>query len=174
MSADKKFFLFPLFLFFLFVIAGCGGSSNLIAGPPQGQFTNASLSGAYAFTATGTNSGGFFTLAGSLQANGSGMITGGVEDINSPGTGVIRTNVAITGTYTVRADGRTMASLVPAAGSGLNTINLDFVLLSGQSGLLVRFDNAATASGTIDLQNSGAFSNSTLAGAFAFNLSGID
>ncbi len=174
MAVNNKFFFLPLFLLLLMVIAGCGGSSNLIAGPPQGQFTNASLNGTYTFTATGTNSGGFFTLAGSLQANGSGMITGGVEDINSPGTGVIRTNVAITGTYTVRADGRTMASLIPAASSGLNTINLDFVLLSSQSGLLVRFDNAATASGTIDLQNSGAFSNGALAGPFAFNLSGID
>jgi hypothetical protein len=48
------------------------------------------------------------------------------------------------------------------------------VLLSSQSGLVVRFDNAATASGTIDLQNSSAFSNTALAGSLAFNLSGVD
>ena len=174
MYSYKPFFRWVLFLTSVAVLAGCGGGNNQIAPPAQGNFTNASLSGSYAFAVTGTNSGGFFALAGSLQANGSGTITGGAEDINSPGTAVVRTNVGITGTYTVRADGRTTATLIPAAGSGLNNIVLDFVLLSSQSGLVVRFDNAATASGTIDLQNSGAFSNSALAGSLAFNLSGVD
>jgi hypothetical protein len=174
MYSYKSFFQWVLLLTSVAVLAGCGGGSNQIAPPAKGNFTNASLSGSYAFAVTGTNSGGFFALAGSLQANGNGTITGGVEDINSPGTAVVRTNVGITGTYTVRADGRTTATLIPAAGSGLNNITLDFVLLSSQSGLVVRFDNAATASGTIDLENSGAFSNAALAGALAFNLSGVD
>src|SRR5579859_434841 len=173
MHSYKTFFGWVLLLASVAMIAGCGGS-NQLASPPKGNFTNANLSGTYAFAVTGTNSGGFFTLAGSLQANGSGTITGGVEDINSPGTGVVLTNVGVTGTYTVRADGRTTATLIPAAGSGLNNITLDFVLLSSQSGLVVRFDTAATASGTIDLQNSNAFSNTALSGSLAFNLSGVD
>src|SRR5260370_18288051 len=105
MFTNRKLFFFS-FLLLMDVMTGCGGSSSQLAGPPQGGFTNASLSGSYAFAVTGTNSGGFFTLAGSFQANGSGALTGGVEDINSPGTGVGPTNVVLTCSYTVPADGR--------------------------------------------------------------------
>ncbi|HWX56006.1 MAG TPA: hypothetical protein VN176_15565 [Verrucomicrobiae bacterium] len=158
----------------LVVLCGCGGGSNQVAPPPVGGFTNASLNGTYAFAVSGTNAGGFFTLAGSLQANGSGMITGGMEDVNSPGTGLLATNIAITGTYSVRADGRTTATIIPAAGSGFNNVNLDFVLLTSQHGLVVRFDNNASASGSIDQQTSSAFNLASLAGSFAFNIFGID
>ena len=81
-------------------------------------------------------------------------------------------SVAITAsTYTVGADGRGVATLNSGAGS----IGLDFVLLSsGQRGLVIRFDNGASASGTLDRQDSTAFAPSALTGQFAFNLSGVD
>lgn len=162
------FYRFGAFVMFGWVLAlaGCGGA--VFAPPPVGTFSNASLKGAYAFAFTGTNTFGFFSIAGSLQADGNGNITAGVEDVNSA-SGVF-TNVAITGNYSVGADGRGTATL----NSSLNPVNIDFVLLSAQHALVIRFDNNATASGTMDLQDSSAFSVTALQGAFAFGLSGID
>src|SRR5262249_4510543 len=118
-----------------------------------------------------TNGGGFFTMAGSFQANGSGNITGGTLDINSPGTVGVLTNLPLTGTYIVHADGRGAATLNP---SGSNSVNLDFVLLSSQHGALIRFDGNATASGSLDIRTASAFNLASLAGTFVFNISGAD
>src|SRR5262249_2282204 len=86
-------------------LVGCGSDGRL-APPAQGGFTNGSVNGFYAFTLSGTNAGGVFAVAGGFHANGSGVITSGVEDINSPGTVGVLANQPITGTYAVRADGR--------------------------------------------------------------------
>ena len=168
--------LLPLFLatLSLTILAGCG-APNSNAGSPHGNFTNSNLSGAYAFAFSGSNvvTGVFFTMAGSLQANGSGTITGGTIDINSPGSAVpILTNASVTGTYIVHPDGRGFATLM-AAGAP-NNVNIDFVLFSNQHAAVVRFDNFATASGSLDMQTSSAFNLAALAGNFVFNISGTD
>ncbi len=152
----------------LAALAGCGGGGTVFSPPPTGNFSNASLKGTYAFASSGTNSFGFFSIAGSLQADGNGNITGGMEDVDSA-SGVFPA-VAITGTYSISGDGRGTATL----NSALNPINIAFVLLSSQHGLVVRFDNFATASGSIDLQDATAFSNAALQGGFAFTLFGAD
>jgi hypothetical protein len=164
----------PLFsivvLFFLMVVAGCGGGGGSIATPAKAGFTNANLNGTYSFSVTGSNAGGFFAFAGTLQANGSGTITGGTIDVNSPGTLATPSNTSLSGTYNVLSDGRTIVNLTTSLGN----FTLVAVLLSNSNGLVIRFDNNATASGSLDLQNSGAFSTAALAGSFAFNLSGIN
>ena len=162
--------LFVVVLFFLAVMAGCGGG-NQVTTPAQEGFTNSNLNGTYSFSATGENANsvvGFYTLAGSLQANGSGTITGGTLDLNVPGTTPI--SASISGTYNVLSDGRTQVSITAA---GL-TFAFQMVLLSNSTGLVISFDNTDTASGSLDLQNSSAFSLASLAGSFAFNLSGIN
>ena len=162
-----------LVLSLLAILSSCGGVNHLTNGqgpaPVSGSYTNANLNGSYAFLIRGTNTA-FFSVAGTFQANGAGMITSGTEDINSPGTSVLMNNVAITGTYAVLADGRTTASITSAAGNFV----LDFILLSNQHGLAMRFNNNATASGSIDLQDSTAFSAAALQGSFAFSLLGSD
>lgn len=165
---------FPLFLALtvaLVVIPGCGGSGSITFPAPQGTFTNANLSGAFAFSYTGNDAGGFLAVAGSFVADGAGKITSGNQDINS-GVLTAPVSVPITGTYVVRADGRGTANLTSPAPVGATT--LDFVIVSGGHALVTRFDKNATGSGTIDQQNNAAFSNAALAGAFAFSLSGID
>jgi hypothetical protein len=168
MAVNQRFSLFVVaFSIVIFFLTGCGGSNSLSFPPPQGGFTNANLTGAFAFSYTGTD-GGFLAVAGSFQADGNGNITSGMEDINS-GLG-IATNAAVSGTYTVRADGRGSATLKSPAGDTV----IDFVLVSGGHALVTRFDSNATGSGTIDQQTSSAFSNTALAGQFAFSLTGID
>jgi hypothetical protein len=168
MQANKRFSLFLALAVALVIITGCGGGSSLSFPPPVGSFTNANLSGPFAFSYTGSDASGFLAVAGSFVADGAGNLTSGTQDINS-GLGV-RTNAAITGTYVVRADGRGTANLNSPAG---NT-TLDFVIVASGHALVTRFDNRATGSGTIDQQTSSAFSNAVLAGPFAFSLSGID
>src|SRR5262249_30252685 len=148
---------------------GCADAKT-IAGPPTGNFSNASLNGQFAFTLSGTNGGGPFAVAGQFQANGAGQITSGTEDINSPGTVGVLINQPLTGTYTVRADGRGTAKIT----SGSTTFNLAFVLINTSTGLVIRFQGTGTASGTLDLMNAAAANLTTLAGTFAFNVSGAD
>lgn len=160
-----------------FLLSSCGGSSAKFAPTPTGGFTNASLSGSYAFEFSGTNfaSGGLFggssfeAIAGSFQADGNGNITSGLEDVN--GAGATFSSVPFTGTYTISADGRGTATLNSAS---LNPIDIAFVLTSNQHALIVRFDSFATASGSMDQQDPAALTNATLQQPFAFNLSGSD
>lgn len=167
----KHFFAGLFSLLALLALSGCGGSS---VQPPPGPppvvtFTNASLSGSYVVTANGTNSAGAYTLMSILQADGNGNITSGHTFYNS--SKLSFGNFSATGTYTVGADGRTSVNLTA---DFLGTVTLDLVLLSAQHGLVVRFDNAATASGSLDKQDSSAFSPAAIAGTYVFNLQGTD
>jgi hypothetical protein len=168
MPVNKRFPLSIAIAIALLTIAGCGGGNSVNFPPPQGGFTNANLNGSFAFSYTGSDAGGFLAVAGSFAADGAGHITSGTQDINS-GVG-ISTNVPVSGTYLVRADGRGTITLNSSAG----TSTLDFVIVAGGHALVTRFDNRATGSGTIDQQTSSVFSNAALAGSFAFTLSGID
>jgi hypothetical protein len=168
MPANSRFLLYVATTIALIAMAGCGGGASLSFPAPQGTFTNASLTGPFAFSYTGSD-GGFLAVAGSFQADGAGHITAGTQDINS-GLGIV-TNTPVTGTYTVRADGRGSITLNSTA---TGTSTLDFVLVANGHALVIRFDASATGSGTIDQQTTSAFSNAALAGSFAFSLAGID
>jgi hypothetical protein len=168
MPVNSRFLLYVATTIALIAMAGCGGAS-LSFPPPQGSFTNANLTGPFAFSYTGSD-GGFLAVAGSFQADGAGHITAGTQDINSIVSGIV-TNTPVTGTYTVRADGRGSITLNSAA---TGTSTLDFVLVANGHALVIRFDANATGSGTIDQQTTSAFSNAALAGSFAFSLAGVD
>lgn len=151
-----------------------GGTVTLTASSPNGtataasvtatiQFANASLSGAYvfAFSAVTSNYAG---EAGVVTLDGKGAITGGEFDTGSNGG----TPLAITGgTYSVGTDGRASATLQTAAG----TINWTLVLADSTRAFALR-DNASkvSASGLLQLQYPAQFA--TLAGNYAFQLSG--
>src|ERR1700687_5961401 len=161
----------PMILSMLAVLAGCSSTSSTPeTPPPSGNFSNSSFNGTYAFSAAGTgSSGAFFSLAGSLQASGSGTITGGTLDLNDANSSTPLTGVAITGgTYSVTSDGRGQATLNTAQG----TAGLDFVLLSSSHAMVTRYDNNGTGGGSMDLQKS--VTQAQLAGAYAFNFGGLD
>lgn len=169
MPANKHFLVYISLMAALVAIIGCGSGSSLSFPAPQGGFTNSSFNGSFAFSYSGQDpSGVFIASAGSLQADGAGHVTG-TEDINDGF--VVASNVAITGTYTVRADGRGTISINSNASAAATT--LDFVLVAGGHALVTRFDGV-TGSGTIDQETTSAFSNAALAETFAFSFSGID
>ncbi len=133
------------------------GSTEALIG-----FSALSLNGHYAFSFTGADIDGEFLAAGSLQADGNGHISNGVEDFNG-GTGVTP-NIAFSGSYTIGIDGRGSATL-----STGDTVK--FVLTASGNAVIIQFDNFAVASGTVNQQDASAFHNPQ--GNFAFQLSGL-
>src|SRR5712692_4406355 len=151
-------------------MAACGGSGSFTPPPPPGNgpFSNASLSGSYAFTMTGNDANGFFFMrAGSLVADGKGNFTG-IEDVNS-GQGLF-TAIAFNGTYTVGGDGRGTLTANP---NTTRTTTYRLTVVSNTSVLIIQNDSFSTASGNLTAQNTAAF-NSGLGGDYAFDFSGVD
>lgn len=162
---------FPIILSILSVLAGCSSNRSPSATPPpSGNFTKSNFNGTYTFSTSGTGSTGvFFTLAGSLLADGNGRITGGTLDLNDASVSTTLPEVVITGgNYSVTPDGRGQITLNTAQFS----IGLDFVLLSNSHAMVTRYDNSGTGGGSMDLQSN--VTQAQLAGSYAFNLGGID
>lgn len=130
-------------------------------------FASAALNGQYAFSFKGLDANGLFYIAGSFNADGSGNITNGIEDLND-GTGVYP-SLSFTGTYSVGADGNGSASLMSSRG----TANLGFVLVSSDKALVMEFDTSANGSGSIQKQDGSSFLNSALVGGYSFGFDGI-
>jgi hypothetical protein len=158
----------PIILSGMAMLAGCGSNSVSAAPPPSGSFSASSLSGTYVFSAQGSDSSGvFFSLVGTLTANGSGGITGGTLDLNDPEVGVAPGTAISGGSYKITSDGRGIATL----NTSLGAFGLDFVLLSSSHGLVTEYDSSASGSGSLDLQS--AVTQSQIAGSYAFSLTGI-
>lgn len=140
-------------------------------------FSNASLSGQYAFSYSGQDGKGPLLVAGGFTANSSAGSISGVEDYNSTAQTPVPAS-PVSGTFSVNPDGSATATLTDAAAGGSETWNLALVSSpQGQASpraLLVRFDKTATGSGEADLQNSTDFALSAFNGNYAFNLSGSD
>lgn len=137
------------------------GSVNILV-----QFSNASLSGAYAFGFTGQSGGKFFAETGSVSFDGAGNVRGGTEDVDQGASAT----VAITGgTYTVGVDGRGSAVIQTANGP----VNWQFVLANHGRGVATRFDAAVTASGSFDLQDPRQFTLASVRGGYALLTSGV-
>jgi hypothetical protein len=153
--------------------AACGGSRTPVGGPPPptGNFSNANLKGQYAFLMSGTEicSGlsSFFTRAGSFTADGSGHITGGLEDVNVC-TGVFTLQFT-NSTYSITADGRGTLSLTNSTG----TTNYSITLSSAAGGVIAQTDVNLAASGSFQRQNVAAFSDLAITGGYVFDFNGI-
>ena len=154
---------------------GCGsygGSPTLIN--PKGNFSNASLNGAYVYEIHGasqSNLGNFspYREVGVFIADGQGNIgksTPGSDDASFSANGV-----GVTGTYTVAQDGTGSITMT----SQLGTINLALTMVSNAKAYLMEADGIGTtglgvnAVGVAESQASGAAST-TPTGAFAFRI----
>jgi hypothetical protein len=132
-------------------------------------FSAATLSGQYTFSYVGEDAGGFLAVAGTFTVNGSGLITTGLEDVNSAATGILE-NTITGGSLAVGPDGRATATVTTAQG----TVTWQVTIISEQHALLVRFDSTATGSGTIDQATPADFSVTSIANNYSFGISGID
>jgi hypothetical protein len=143
-------------------------------------FSNNSLNGSYAFSYSGSDQDGPLAVAGRFTANSASGGISVLEDYNSPGSSTLALALSLSGTYQVNPDGSGSATFTnPATIAGTEV--WQFTLAAGNSGgasqhaQLVRFDNTATGSGTIDLQNTAEVSSlSSISGNYVFGLSGSD
>jgi len=132
------------------------------------SFSNASLSGGYAFGADGDDSttglDGLKTV-GRFNGDGGGNLTAGALDTNADGTPA--SNVSFTGMYNIASNGRGTASETSS------TVPLIFYLVSPSRGFFLVNDATVVEDGTFDAQT-GTFSNSSMNGQYAFNMDGFD
>jgi hypothetical protein len=128
------------------------------------------LSGQYAVYLTGFDASGPAGMLGSFTADGTGKITGGIEDTNST-TGIHTALPVVTATsfYSVGSDQRGCLTLTTSQGTRVFHIALGMLTNSvSTQGRLIEFDNTGTnISGTFQLQQSSAFSNTKVAGNYA-------
>jgi hypothetical protein len=161
----------------LWATACGGGGSTPPPPPPNNGFSNNNLAGQYAFYMSGedgsTGEGEPYARVGSFTANGSGVITGGVEDVNLIFSGEGVNEFTITGgSYTVNSDGTGSLTLIDSTGS----LTFAITLTSSTGGYIVDFptDGLSTASGAFTLQNANSFALSAVTGSYAFDFSGVD
>ena len=137
-------------------------------------YSDASLTGPFAFSYVGNNSLGYIAAAGSLVADGNGKITSGLFD-STGFLGGPSGAVSFTGTYAVGGDGR--GSIVFTGGAGGTAgITIQFVLTNNQHAYITRFNAGTTGTGAMDQQNLNDLttSPSVISGPYVFEFTGSD
>jgi hypothetical protein len=172
MSLRNRFVL-VLVAVTLAVLLGCGSGAHNPVPPPSGGFSDTDFNGTYTFSVSGQDANGIFAMAGSLVACGcsAGTIssgTVGLEDITGAAPG---STIGSNSTYSISTDGRGSARLMITTTAGALEVDLDFVLTSSSHGLIIRYDDNGTGSGTIDLQPNAV---SLAATTYSFMLTGSD
>jgi hypothetical protein len=146
-------------------VTGSGRAELQATGP----FSTASLSGGYAFGSRGdTNFLDSVRTVGRFTAGGDGTISAGEYD--SMQDGVSSADIAFTGTYTMAASGRGTVTLMPSSGGTTQEI---FWMVSPSRAFFLVDDANTFQDGTVDLQQSGPFTNASMNGQFAFLMGGF-
>jgi len=104
---------------------------------------------------------------GSFTADGNGHITAALEDVTDAGS--LPQLVQFTGgSYSIQANGRGTLTLVSATGG----LQMSIALNSGNAGVMIQIDLNATSSGSFTRQTPAAFTQTAIAGPYAFDISG--
>ncbi len=138
---------------------GNGGGFGSGGGGGTGSFTNASLSGQYAYQLKGyavssTLAQSPFREAGVFTADGNGHITGGKDDVAAGGSPFADTTVS--GAYQVNSNGLTAVVLNFASGA---SSTFEIALSNGPQFYMIETDAGFTSSGTIQKQDTSTFAN---------------
>ncbi len=174
-AMNRLFFVSALIVGSVAAACGGGGNNTPTPPPPTGNFSNASLTGTYAFSMTGTDLNGFsISRLGSFTADGQGNITAAIEDVNDGGSNsTFLFTAAPASTYSIAANGKgTLTLSHPDVNNPAVADNFVFsvALDSTSSGLMVETDGFSTMSGNFHLQNI----SSAFATAYAFDFAGVD
>jgi len=143
-----------------------------------GTFTNASLSGPFAFGSKGdtnTSGAGGTNTVGAFVADGTGNITSGAYDYVQDGT--VGSVQSLSGTYSVtNANGRITIAMSPIQANPVaaNPISDVGYLVSPTRIFFLENESTKVEDGTADQQTGTSFSNSSLNGQFAFVTGGYD
>jgi hypothetical protein len=150
-----------------------------------GTASKASLKGQYAFFITAptgnrkvpSGNWGTTSFLGSVTLDGNGNVTGGVEDLISPGffdiaDPILATNSNPMSFYTVDPSGH---GTMQFKTFNNETLDFSFVLISSSHALIIEADGNP-GSGTMDLQHPTAtgFAASQITGGYSFTMTGTD
>jgi hypothetical protein len=144
------------------------GSGTIDKQDPSAFSANA-LKGNYAFAFDGVDGSGF-TLSWVGTVNlASGSVSSGQSDLNDSGTVLAKT---ITGGSLIAPDsnGRGTGAIDFAA----VTFNYAYYVVSASKLVFIQVDNQDRVVGTAELQSGQSFSSTSLAGAYAFSLGGVN
>jgi hypothetical protein len=132
-------------------------------------FTNASLTGSYAFGSTGDSTNAdVVNTVGAFVANGNQKVTAG--SVDSVFDGSVSSNLLVTdGDYTISGDGFGSFSLITSQG----TLQQNIWMVSPSRAFFIAIDGINAEDGTIDLQ-SGNFTAASLTNQAAFFMDGFD
>ncbi len=160
-----------------------------------GSGSESSLKGQYAFLAQGFFQGsgpdafiglggtrGVVAITGSFTADGTGKITGGEEDINTPSTEQTLVTIdSARSSYSVGSDHRGCMALAVSGGGtayfrfALGALNSNLIATAGR---VIEFDDTTgtgmRAGGAIRLQDPTSFTASQFKGTYAIGLVGAD
>jgi hypothetical protein len=131
-------------------------------------FSDATLNGQYSFLLTGDDSISTFLGVGSFTADGQGGVSNGIEDLNSS-TGYLP-KLALSGSYTVDADGRGTLELKTTRG----TVDFSLIVISSSRARFVEFNTSSNGEGLLLQRDPTAFSAAALSGDYAFGFGGSD
>jgi len=125
-------------------LAACGGGGG-------NHFLVSNLKGTYTFYANGHDSNGYpVCIAGSIDLDGNGNVTGGEQDYFDAESGNEYPADAVTGgTITIGSDGRGTLTVTPTSAP---SETYSVVQVNAKHLLVTEFDSNATSGGSMDLQ----------------------
>ncbi|HKX58020.1 MAG TPA: hypothetical protein VJN00_01465 [Steroidobacteraceae bacterium] len=138
---------------------------------------NVLLKGRYAFVFAGSETeAGVFVAGGTFVADGAGQIRNGREDGNFAG-GIFERQ-GFNGVYAIGDDRRGVMIIANTAdadcGCAPTQFTFMFNVVSNRLAHFIEFDDAGAGRGTIEKQDTDAFSPQTLDGSFVFLVDGLD
>ncbi len=164
---------------------------NVASSPPADPLTiaitngntdpNSLLSGTYVLLFNGFDNQGAVAIAGFINADGNGKITGGMEDVNS--VAAIAVTAQVSGTYSITPDGRGTMEInaLDSVGRPFNSayrIALDSSgnarFFEDNSVLTVQPPVAIHGAGRMKLQQGSSFAPANFGGNYSFAFSGPD
>lgn len=132
-------------------------------------FSTAALTGTLVFNLSGLDSAGnVMSTVGSITTNAAGAVTSGIQDLSDNGT-ILTAQPISTGTVQVAGTGRGTASITTTTG----TLNFAFYVVDATHIKMVETDALPALSGEA-FRQTGATSNASINGPFAFTVAGND
>jgi len=133
-------------------------------------YSISSFTGQFAFSLSGKSGSNAFFRAGSFNADGTGNLKNGIEDVNDA-LGATSTPIAFVGSYTIASDGR--GTLTFNDNRSTTPAVFNFILVNGTQLQIIGFDGTGTSSGQANLQIPSTFTSAALSGPYLFKFSGL-
>jgi hypothetical protein len=132
-------------------------------------FSNASLTGPFAFGARGDTASlfGGIRTAGRFTSDGNGNLSAGAFDNVTDGNASL--NATFTGTYSMASTGRAVLTINSGGGTGQQI----YWMVSPTRAFLLNNSSSQLSDGTADAQVGSNFTNSSVNGQFAFLMNGF-